>query len=152
MRTWTPIVDGDDLVIGDFIHPVTASWFGGPSDSGDSGETASGVPNHAIGVLGVALPMRTSNGRSVPGCADSPLLEIPWQTKVIVNAITRNAGPVPVVGSQLTLPLIDVGPDTYLNRPLDICPFPFVRLGGDLKVGLLHVFLRIVGGSKYLAT
>lgn len=147
--TWKPVVDGNDIIIGDFTNPVTASWFGGPSDSGDDGQTASGVPNHTIGVLGCAMPMRISNGKHVADCADSPFENIPWQTMVTVSSLIKGPS-LPIVGSVLTIPVIDVGPATHLNRPIDLTPFVFVRLGGDLKVGLLHCFIRIINGAKYL--
>jgi hypothetical protein len=153
MITWTPVVDGNDLVIGSFTNPVTASFFGGPRDSEDNGQTASGVDNTKMGVRGCSLPMaKDANGVAVPECAGSPLGPIPWGTLVVINALIREPLGSVVVGSQRTEPLIDVGPDYKLNRPLDLCPQTFLDLGGNLDVGLMHVFIRIIGGAKYLLT
>lgn len=156
MITWKPIVDGNDLVIGSFENPVTASWFGGPRDSYDDGQSASGVDNTKMGVQGCSVPMYIdANGGKVPGCAGSPLGPIPWYTLIEVNALIRGPAGIPILGTQETIPLIDVGPDvTYkgvsLNRPLDLCPQTFLDLGGNLDNGFLHVFFRIMGGAKYL--
>lgn len=157
MITWKPTIDGNDILIGSFAEPVTASWFGGPADALDSGQTASGIDNTHLGVMGCSLPMyRTASGVDVPSCADSPLGPIPWRSIIIVNALIRGPQGVPIVGSQAKPELIDVGPATglvngvYLNRPIDLCPSVFLALGGNLSIGLLHVFLRVVGGAKYL--
>lgn len=151
MITWKAIVDGDDIVIGSYTNPATASWFGGPRDSMDNGQTASGVDNTKMGVRGCSLPMyKDANGAIVPECLGSPLGPIPWETPIIVNALIRGSASLPIVGNQETVPLIDVGPDYALNRPLDLCPQTFVDLGGNLDIGLIHVFLRIVGAAKYL--
>jgi hypothetical protein len=154
--TWKPIIDGDDLLIGTFDQPVTASWFGGPMDSYDDGQTASGIDNTKMGTRGCSIPMHTdANGSAVPKCADSPIGPVPWKTMVIVNSITRGSGGIPV-GTQTTVPMIDVGPATqpvsgvYLNRPIDLCPQTFLDLQGNLKQGLLHVFFRVLGGAKYM--
>lgn len=151
MITWKPVIDGDDLVIGTFTEPVTASWFGGPRDSMDDGRSASGVDNTKMGVVGCSLPMwKDANGVLVPQCADSPLGPIPWHTRIRINALIRGARGEPTIGVQQTAPLIDVGPATRLNRPLDLCPTTFLNLGGNLDVGLIHVFFRVIGGAKYL--
>jgi hypothetical protein len=148
--TWKPIVDGDDLLIGTFEAPEIASWFGGPSDSYDDGQTASGVDNTKMGIRGCSLPMyEDANGAKVPECVDSPLGPLPWKTMVVVNSITRGPGGIHL-GTQTTVPLIDIGPATYLNRPLDLCPQSFLDLGGNIKQGLLPVFLRVLGGARYL--
>jgi hypothetical protein len=158
MITWKPIVDGEDLLIGTFDEPVIASWFGGPADSLDDGQTASGVDNTKMGVRGCSLPMwKTANGHEVPHCADSPLGPIPWKTLITVNSITRGPGGIHL-GTQAILELIDVGPETIprdgvsLNRPIDLCPQSFINLGGNIKQGLLPVFFRIPGGAQYLRT
>lgn len=151
MITWKASIDGNDIVIGSYMQPVTASWFGGPRDVYDDGNTASGTPNKLMGAQGCSLPMyEDANGKIVAACAGSPLGPIPWQTPIVVNSLVRGASGVPAVGMQKTLPLIDVGPDTALNRPLDLCPQSFVDLGGNLDVGLIHVFLRIVGAARFL--
>lgn len=156
MITWKPIVDGDDLVIGDFENPVTASWFGGPRDSLDDGQSASGVDNTKMGVQGASVPMyKDASGGMVPNCLGSPLGSIPWGTMILVNALIRGPEGIPILGIQKTVHLIDVGPAiTYkgvsLNRPIDLCPQTFLDLGGNLDIGLLHCFFRIVGGAQYL--
>lgn len=156
MITWKPIVDGNDLVIGSFENPVMASWFGGPRDSLDDGQSASGVDNTKMGVQGCSVPMyKTASGGIVPNCEGSPLGPIPWKTPIIVNALVRGPWGAAIVGVQKTIPLIDVGPAiTYkgqsLNRPLDLCPQTFLDLGGNLDNGLIHVFFRIMGAAKYL--
>jgi hypothetical protein len=152
--TWKALVDGDDIVVGSFTDPVTASWFGGPrdiADGQDDGETASGVPNAVMGVQGCSLPMEyDANGAHEPSCAGSPFGPIPWLTLVEVNALVRGPNGVPIVGVQKTVRLLDVGPDSYLNRPLDLCPQTFVDLGGNQDAGLIHVFFRVIGAGKYL--
>lgn len=140
--TWQPSATGDIVV------PETiASWFGGPNDPDDNGETAGGVDNSKPGVMGCALPMTLSNGKIVNGCFGSPLPNLPWR---IMVQVWRADIPPTSVGRAITIPLIDVGPDLIEDRGIDLTPSAFLALGGDLKTGLLKVGYRIVEGAKYL--
>jgi hypothetical protein len=129
--TWAVKVDGDDILVSG-----QASWFGGPSDSGDNGETASGVDNSRLGVTGCALPVPTCSAT-----AGSPLPVLPYlQTKVLIQAGVK----------AVLVPLIDVVPAINLNRPIDLTPQTFKDLGGDIPTGLLPVKFRILGGALYI--
>lgn len=129
-RTWKLAFSGDIRITG------IASCFGGPHDSGDDGETASGVDNTKYGVLGCALPIPTC-----PATAGSPLPRLPYKT-TMVEVTADN-------GRQITVPLIDVGPAMDENRPIDLTPATFVALGGDLEAGLMPVSIRIIGAATY---
>ena len=76
---FTAEVVGNDIA----VTNVVATWFGGPDDPSDSGETASGIstrdnPN----LLGCALPMDGFNVKATDG---SPIPRLPWQTAVRVR-------------------------------------------------------------------
>lgn len=98
---------------------VRATWFGGPRDPGDSGETASGV-NTARNpeVLGIALPVPTSHATRRSGW---PVL--PYGTHVEV----RRAG----LDEYVSVALLDVGPatDNPQRAEADITPAVAVELG-----------------------
>jgi hypothetical protein len=134
-KTWKPAATGDIHVSG---H---ASWFGGPNDADDDGETASGVDNSKMGVRGCALPMAKSNGEIVAECVGSPIPNLPYKSTLV--EITCGAKVV-------TVPLIDVGPALVEDRPIDLTPSTFQDLGGDLDAGILNVTFRIIGGAAYL--
>jgi hypothetical protein len=133
--TWKPTATGDIHVSG---H---ASWFGGPNDPDDNGETASGVDNSKMGVMGCALPMAMSNGKPVAGCKGSPLPNLPYKTTMVK---------VTCGDKSVTVPLIDVGPDLVEDRPIDLTPSTFLALGGDLAVGILNVDFTIIGAAQNL--
>src|SRR5579859_6774040 len=62
---WFPVIrSGDDLV----VPRTAATWFGGDSDPGDNGETASGVPTKGHpALLGCALPLAGYGLQSLRG-------------------------------------------------------------------------------------
>ena len=84
-------VEGDDIV----VRNVVATWFGGPNDPNDSGETASGVRTDTNPLPdGCALPMDGFRHSHTNG---SPLPKIPWRTQV---AVTNKR-----TGKEMTAPL-----------------------------------------------
>lgn len=129
--TWEISVSGDDI-----IGSGNATWFGGPSDSMDNGETASGVDNTKLGVRGCALPIPTTSSTK-----DSPIPHLPYLTTLVLVQHGAKA---------VVVPLIDVGPALSTNHPIDLTPSTFKDLGGDIKAGLLPVKFRILDGAKYL--
>ena len=62
---WFPVIrNGDDLV----VSRAAATWFGGDSDPGDNGQTASGVPTKGNpSLLGCALPLAGYGLQSLHG-------------------------------------------------------------------------------------
>ena len=91
-------VDGDDILIEDAL--VTA--FGGANDSGDNGETRSGVSTKLHPeVLGCALPMRRDNsGTDV--LKGSPIPQLPNFIEVTFTDKTT--------GKSVSTKLLDEGP------------------------------------------
>ena len=120
-----------------------STWFGGPDDDQDSGETADDqIPtrNHAD-ILGCALPM---DGFNHPATDGSPLPRIPWNTFVKVINIKTN--------KELSVPLIDLGPS--LSAPsqaaIDLTEAAFKALGGKPSAGKILVNYVIPGGARFL--
>jgi hypothetical protein len=115
---WTVKVDGKDLLVEDIL----ATCFGGKFDSGDDGNTASGVKNNGYPTagaepMGVALPVELSS----PTTSNSPLAfkkQIPWKSKVKVwRKVDGESKAINCV-------LIDNGPNTfrYPSHALDLNP------------------------------
>lgn len=136
---FTPVVDGDDLV----VRGTIASNFGDPADvaSGqDNGVGASGFryidhPEY----MGVALPMR---GFKVPSLYGSPIPKLPWYTDVRVFC--------PATNKVVMAKVVDLGPSGGLNRGIDLLQAVVKGLGLRMKDGLYRVDYRIIGGAKYL--
>jgi hypothetical protein len=115
---WTVKVDGKDLLVEDIL----ATCFGGKFDSGDDGNTASGVKNNGYPTagaepMGVALPVELSS----PQTSNSPLAfkkQIPWKSKV---KVWRKADGE---SKAVNCALIDNGPNTikYPSHALDLNP------------------------------
>ena len=131
-------VEGDDLVVRD----VVCTWFGGPNDPQDSGETASGVntrehPN----ILGCSLPMDGFHHAPTDG---SPLPRIDWKTFVKVRNRANNR--------ELSVPLIDLGPslDAASGAAIDLTEAAFKLIGGHTTEGKVRVDFTIPGGAKFL--
>lgn len=150
---WTAEIDGNDLV----VRNVKATCFGGRYDSGDNGQTESGIPNNGTPKagaypMGVALPIRSLERAT----RDSPLAfkgpHIPWGTVVRVWKGDREADGVDCM-------LIDNGPDVhrYPDHALDLNPnvaLTFapgfnIRKVADLWSGEGFSY-RIVGGAKFI--
>jgi len=120
---------------------VIATWFGGPNDSQDNGETASGVsitqnPN----ILGCALPM---DGFQFSKTNGSPIPKIPWKTIVKVTNQSNQ--------SVEALPLIDLGPSKFASShaAIDLTEAAFRALGGDPIAGTMKVNFVVVDGARY---
>jgi len=131
-------VEGDDI----WVRGVTATWFGGPDDDQDSGETASGVNTRDHpDILGCALPMDGFNHKSTDG---SPIPRLPWNTFVRVTN-TKN-------GKELSVPLIDLGPSLTApsHAAIDLTEAAFKALGGKLATGTMQVDYVIPGGARFL--
>ena len=133
-------VDGADLV----VDSTQASWFGGNNDPMDSGETASGLltKGHPE-LLGCSLPMHYvgSNGPTRAAMDGCPIPMLPYR-KTLVQ-VTRN-------GDSLMLPLIDIGPAKYTHHGIDLTIAAFKHFEPNLKVGLIQVSFRIIGGALHL--
>ena len=129
-----------DLVVPNLLasHRDDASWFGGPADADDNGETASGVADHVYGVMGCSLPM-DGRGAATEG---SPIPALPW--KIQVRIYCRSTG------KQVTVPLLDVGPSFGTDHAIDLTEAAFNALGISLDAGLTAVDFRILGGAQYL--
>jgi N-acetylmuramoyl-L-alanine amidase len=139
MSTDIPVsIEGDDV----WVRNVKASWFGGPNDREDSGETASGVNTRAHpDVLGCALPMA---GFHHPATNASPIPRLPWFTQVQVT----NTGN----GKTVHVPLIDLGPalNASSHAAIDLTEMAFVQLGGKPNAGIMDVTFSIPGGARYM--
>ena len=149
---WTVKVDGKDLVVEDIL----ATCFGGKFDSGDDGDTASGVKNNGYPMagaapLGVALPVELSS----PKTDNSPLAfkkQIPWKSKVKVWR--KAAGESTAVNCIL----IDNGPNTvrYPSHALDLNPNVALLFAPDYNPKKIAngwsesgFSYRIIGAAKY---
>jgi hypothetical protein len=141
MSTDIPVsIEGNDV----WVRNVKASWFGGPNDPTDSGETASGVNTRENpDILGCALPMA---GFHHPATNASPIPRLPWFTQVRVT----NTGN----GKSVQVPLIDLGPslEAPSHAAIDLTEMTFVQLGGKPSAGIMGVTFSIVGGARYMST
>lgn len=138
-------IDGSDIVIDD--AEVTA--FGGANDTGDSGETASGVSTkNNPKILGCALPMRRNTspradkkGRH-PILRGSPLPMIPWMTPVIFTD--------PITKKRVTTKLIDEGPAGWTKHAGDLtvaAARKFDPKATANSANIPRLQIRIVGGA-----
>lgn len=124
---WQAEILGDDLV----IRNVRVTCFGGNTDFGDDGFTASGVlTRNNLFCRGCALP----TGRCA-ATLGSPLPRLRWQTPIIFTHGTKS----------ITCPLIDEGPadkahggalgaagDLTRQSMLDLGGIPGDHMDGDL--------------------
>jgi hypothetical protein len=152
---WVVLIDGDDLL----VQNIRATCFGGKFDSGDTGQTQSGVLDNGFPTadaypMGVALPIRSTEAatRNSPLAFKGP--PIPWKTRV---KVWREAD-----GEQTAVEciLIDNGPDVskYPSHALDLNPkvaLHFAPTVDPKKVadqwsenGFSY---RIIGGAKYIS-
>jgi hypothetical protein len=131
-------VVGQDLV----VRNVVCTWFGGPNDPSDSGQTASGISTRDNPqLLGCALPMDGFNFHKTDG---SPIPRLPWNTPVRV--VNRRSG------QSATFPLIDLGPSRYAasRAAIDLTEEAFRVIGGDPKIGIVQVDFTVPGGAVHL--
>lgn len=99
------IVEGEDLL----VINERATCFGGYDDTGDNGQTASGMPTkHRPEPFGVALPILPS----VSSTANSPIPLLPWGTVVKVTWS----------GGEFYAPVIDNGPAKSSGNAIDLTP------------------------------
>ena len=152
---WIVLVDGDDLV----VRNILATCFGGEFDSGDDGQTESGVMNDGFPTadappMGVALPIRSVEAAT----RGSPLAfagtHIPWLTTV---KVWREADGE---STAIDCLLIDNGPDVlvYPSHALDLNPnvalhfspgFDPRKIANDWSgAGFSY---RIIGAAKYVS-
>lgn len=149
---WTYTIDGDDLV----VRNILATCFGGAFDDGDNGETESGVMNDGRDpkLMGVALPIRSTEAAT----CRSPLAfrgkHIPWKTKVRVWKESEGEA------SGVDCVLIDNGPDVseYPTHALDLNPNVALHFSPGFdpekianQWGGVGFSYRIVGGAKYVS-
>jgi hypothetical protein len=133
-------IEGDDLV----VRNVVCTWFGGPNDPQDSGETASGVntkenPN----ILGCSLPMDGFHHSTTDG---SPLPRLPWNTFVKVRNLANSR--------EISVPLIDLGPSLFApsGAAIDLTESAFRLIGGNTDRGKIQVDFVIPGAAQYRHT
>jgi len=132
--TWAfvALVDGNDLV----VRNAKTTWFGGPNDPLDNGETASGISTiKRPDILGCAIPMNFGP------CKGSPIPRVPWGTKVEVKHLDS--------GKTIMVAVIDLGPGRSTGNALDLTPAAF-REFAPLAVGKITLEYRIPGAAKYL--
>ncbi|OYW73216.1 MAG: hypothetical protein B7Z37_22440 [Verrucomicrobia bacterium 12-59-8] len=135
---WTPYVDGNDIV----VTNIAATCFGGKYDTGDNGETESGVKNDGSdpNLMGCALPFKGPH--------------IPWKTPVMVWKISEGEQ------SALKCLLIDNGPrvSDYPTHALDLNPNAVLHFSPQwnpktvantwAQSGFCY---RIIGGAQWVS-
>ncbi len=148
---WTAEIDGNDLV----VRNIRATCFGGKYDSGDDGQTESGILNDGSDptLMGIALPIRSTEKATW----NSPLAfkgpHIPWRT--IVKVWREKDGESTAIDTIL----IDNGPDVYRfpTHALDLNPnvalhfapyFDPKRIADDWSGGGFSY--RIIDGASYV--
>lgn len=130
-------VDGEDLVVND----VRATCFGGYSDSGDNGETASGMPTkHRPEPFGCALPILPG----VQATSGSPIPLLPWGTVVHVMC-----GEI-----EFFCPVIDNGPSKSSENGLDLCVrcAKLINPNANANNFEAKVSYRVLKGATFLPT
>ena len=129
-----PQTDQDDLV----VLGAICTWFGGPHDHEDNGETASGKVNtrRQPDFRGCALPM---NGfRNSKNTMGSPIPRFRWLTPVEVECIESD-----LKDRKITVELIDLGPARSTKHAIDVTEPAFNALGAASSRGVLKVTFRI---------
>lgn len=151
---WTYRIDGADLV----VENVRATCFGGRYDSGDDGQTESGVLNNGSdpNLFGIALPIRSTEAatRQSPLAFRGP--HIPWRSTVM---LWRSAlGESTAIATEL----IDNGPDfeRYPDHAIDLNPnvahafapdFPLDKLANDWESEPSEFSFRIIDGARWIS-
>lgn len=143
-------IDGKDIV----VKNANATAFGGDSDKGDNGETASGFPTKGHPeLLACSLPM---DGFGVKSLTGSPLPKMPFG--LTRDGLTNPDG-VHVIATSLDgstqtppLPVIDIGPSRSSGNALDLSVaaaqlFHHQATSNNFKMRLNY---RIVTGAKYI--
>ncbi len=136
-----PQVHGNDLV----VSAALCTWFGGPHDTQDTGETASGVVNtrRQTDYRGCSLPM---NGfRRSKNTLGSPLPRFRWLTPVEVTCVDPD-----LEDRQITLELIDLGPARATRHAIDLTEPAFNALGAASSRGVVRVDFTIRNWQQHL--
>lgn len=131
------VVDGEDLL----VENVRATAFGGYSDSGDNGETASGMPTkHTPEPFGCALPILPN----VSATSNSPFPLLPWGTVVYVTS----------GDAEFYCPLIDNGPAKSSGNAIDLCVrcAKFIDPKATANNFEAIVSFRVLKGATFLPT
>lgn len=137
----TPQIVNGDLV----VQSARCTWFGGPHDHEDTGETASGRVNtrQQPDFRGCALPM---NGfRMSKRTMGSPIPRFRWLTPVEVECIEPD-----LKGRKITVELIDLGPARETKTAIDLTERAFNSLGAASSRGVLQVNFRIPNWKQHL--
>jgi hypothetical protein len=137
--SFTAQVSGNDIV----VRNVKSSWFGGPDDPSDSGQTASGLSTRANpNLIGCALPM---DGFKNPRTNGSPIPRLPFLTTMV--SVTNRKTNI-----TLGVKLIDLGPakPPSSHAALDLTKAAFVALGGNPDDGIMPVDYTIIGAAQHL--
>jgi hypothetical protein len=145
-------IQGQDVVV---TTPVVVTCFGGGYDTGDDGQTESGVLNDGSNpnLMGCALPVRSTEASTRPSpFADPNKPHIPWGTTVLFWSGTDES-------KAISTKLIDNGPDVakYPTHWGDLTVkaaahfagpnFPTDQLANNWNAVLSY---RIVGGAPYV--
>ena len=150
---WTYEVDGPDLV----VRNISASCFGGAYDSGDDGQTESGILNDGSDpeLMGVALPIRSTEAATRTSPLAFPGPHIPWFTQV--NVWREAAGEQTAIAcilidngpNQLRCPThaIDLNPNVALKFSPGFDPAKIADQW--LEAGFSY---RIIGAAKYASS
>lgn len=149
---WSAEIDGNDLV----VRRVMWTCFGGAHDAGDNGQTESGIMNDGRdpNLMGVALPIRSTEHATACSPLAFPGPHIPWGTRIMVWRDSDGEE------TALACQLIDNGPNVakYPTHALDLNPnvvrhfFPGINMRTVANTGSGDGFsYRIVGGAKYIS-
>lgn len=131
-------VVGNDIA----VRNVTATWFGGPNDPSDSGQTASGISTRNNPTLmGCSLPM---DGFRHPKTDGSPIPRLPWNTMVRVKNLKTQ--------TVIDLPLIDLGPSKFAgsHAAIDLTETAFRSFGVNPSAGIMKVDYTVLGGARFV--
>lgn len=148
---WRAQIDGPDIV----LYNVRATAFGGDSDAGDNGETASGYNTKGHpGLIGCALPMRDDRLSSLRG---SPIPKMPFgiHSNGEDNPIGAHVD-VTFLDTGLvvkSVPVVDLGPAKSSGNALD-CSVALAKRntpGATANNFSARVNVRILGGAKWAA-
>jgi D-alanyl-D-alanine carboxypeptidase len=129
-------VSGGDLV----VHNTKATWFGGPNDPSDNGNTASGITTRdKPELLGCALPLPVRRSKVTQG---TPFPTLPFQTQVRVKNLKNQ--------QEITVPIIDIGPAAATGNGIDLTEAAFNGLGAATAEGRINVDFIVIGGARFV--
>lgn len=120
---------------------MIATWFGGDNDPNDAGDTASGIKTRGNpNIMGCALPMNYT-----VHCKGSPIPKLPWNIPVTVSGRSHWTNEA----KELTVPLIDVGPNKRTGKTIDLTLAAFTKFAPLRQGNFIVAEIRIHGGARY---